>query len=256
MAEAFRRPDLFNFKMYRGLVVDNADPAMIRRARVTIDGLYPTGSNSSLPWVGALTDSPKSFNAPEIGDELCVIFPYDDIYHPFYLGYWNSGTTGNAYLQADYPNTFGFIYANLKARFNKNTKIGEIVHGSGSSLAIDADGNLIITGAKDFTSNPAGKFTVESGDDISFTSGGRFTASSTGDMMFTTEGNLVLSGSGGSTFGSSDAETMILGEVINLGEGGSPVALVGISTVIGSGNLGAPVISQILTGSSTVLAAP
>lgn len=257
MAEHFKRVDKWNFKFYRGVVVANNDPTKIKRVRVTIDGIFPTGSNTLLPWVAAFTDSPKSLNVPEVGDEVCVIFPFDDIYHPFYLGYWNTGTTGQSYLQADYPNTFGFIYANLKARFNKSTKIGEIVHSSGSSIAVDADGNLVVTGAKDITHNAAGKLNLVSGGDLNITSGGKVNISATGDMTFTATGNLVLSGTSGTKIGSDSSITQVLGTVVQLGgPGGSPVALVGSSMVMGVGNLGAPVISQILTGSSKVTAVP
>ena len=128
MSEHFRRPELWNWKYYRAKVVDNKDPLKIGRARVTIDGIYPEGKNDLLPWVSRLTDNLKTFEAPEVGDELCVIFPFDDVYHPFYIGHWSTGTKGIEYLQDDYPNTFGFVYENLKARFNKKTKVGQIVH--------------------------------------------------------------------------------------------------------------------------------
>lgn len=223
MAEHFRRPELWNWKYYRGVVVANSDPTKIKRVKVTIEGIFPAGNNALLPWVGALTDSPKSVNVPEVGDEVCVIFPFDDVYHPFYLGYWNTGTTGNAYLQDDYPNTFGFVYSNLKARFNKSTKIGEIVHSTGSKITVDATGNLVLTGANDIT--------------------------------VTCSGKLIMSGTGGTTVGSASSQTIVNGQIVMLGgEGGNPVALVGVSMVSGTGNQGAPVISQILTGASKVMA--
>lgn len=272
LSENFKKPELWNWKIYRGVVVDNADPTKIKRARVTIDGIYPEGSNDSLPWVAAMTDNPKSLNAPEIGDELAVIFPYDDVYHPFYLGYWNPGTSGKAYLQDDYPNTFGFIYDNLKARFNKNTKIGEMVHSSGSGIAVDADGNLVLTGAKDVTATVAGKVDVNATSDITINASAKLTANvvgdmelnvakltvnSDGDVIISSNGMATFSGTGGTTIGSGGAHTTVLGSLVTLGgQGGNPVALVGVSLVIGPGNMGGSVISQILTGSSIVMAAP
>lgn len=273
LAEQFRRPELFNWRFYRGKVVANNDPKKIKRVKVSVEGIFPEGNNDNLPWVGAYTDSPKSVNVPEVGDELIIIFPFDDIYHPFYMGHWNTGTTGQAYLQDDYPNTFGFVYNNLKARFNKNTKIGEIIHSSGSGLAVDADGNLVLTGAKNITQTAGGKFNVSSASDFDIASGGKLnvsstqdmsfmssaklTMTSTGNMKFTSQAMFEASGTGGTTIGSMSSPTIINGATVNIGgQGGTPVALVATSMVVGLGNLGFPVVSQILSGSSKVLAAP
>lgn len=248
LTEHFKKPELWNWKMYRAVVLNNEDPTKIKRVKVAIDGIFPAESVGGLPWVTALLDSPKTVNVPEVGDELCVIFPFDDVYHPVYIGYWNTGTTGQSYLQDDYPNTFGFIYANLKARFNKSTKIGEIVHGTGTSIAIDASGNITITGKK---------LTLNNSDEVEIISSGNVTISSSGDMNLTATGMFVGKGTGGTTIGDAGSVTTVLGSMVNLGKvGGSPVALVGVSLVQGIGNAGFPVFSQILTGSSTVFASP
>jgi hypothetical protein len=51
----------------------------------------------------------------------------------------------------------------------------------------------------------------------------------------------------------SDGITTVKGQLLMLNEGSAPIALVGISQVIGLGNLGVPVVSQIITGSTTIL---
>jgi hypothetical protein len=72
---------------------------------------------------------------------------------------------------------------------------------------------------------------------------------SLGAFAFKSKAAMELAGIGGTKVGTGASVTDILGSIVNLGGGGLPVAKVG-SQSIGVGNLGAPVISVIVDGST------
>ena len=69
-----------------------------------------------------------------------------------------------------------------------------------------------------------------------------------------TDGQTVVKGTGGTNVGDSGSPTMVDGQTVALAGGGAPIARIG-DMVIGTGNLGAPVISQIIQGSPKVTSA-
>lgn len=75
----------------------------------------------------------------------------------------------------------------------------------------------------------------------------------TGSFSLAADGEFQLGGKSMTQLGDPGSITNILGSLVQLGGGGTPVAKVG-STAIGQGNLGAPVISTIIVGSSKVFA--
>ena len=67
------------------------------------------------------------------------------------------------------------------------------------------------------------------------------------------DGNATFSGKGGTILGDSGSQTAVDGSLVLLAGGGSAVALLG-SQCMGTGNLGVPVVSNIVEGSSKVFA--
>jgi hypothetical protein len=145
------------------------------RVKVHLPGLWD-GDPLASPWVyphnnamlGGRPDS-SSFAVPEMASELTVEFPTDDIYHPFYTGYWQSAIThqvGAGYkmgsidgdeatdrnpalqlippglmFNRNYPETFGMRTKNNDyMMLDKEDQIG-VIHMS--------DGSYIINNAKE-----------------------------------------------------------------------------------------------------------
>lgn len=245
-------------KPHKGIVVDNEDPKKLGRVKVQISGLLPF-EKDDLPWCNTLYD-PSKFDVPEIGDELYIIFPYQSIYFPFALGYWHSESNTNIDLQDDYPNTFGISKQGFVIKYNKKEQNGKIEHPSGSEAEIDKDGNLTLTLSKDLVLGLMGKAEVQASGDITFTTDGAltFTAQSDvtvntqGNFVFNSEGNATFSGKGGTTIGDSSSPTQIQGATVAIAGGSlGPVAALG-SKSISTGNLGAPVLSTVIQGSTKV----
>lgn len=136
---------------HKGIIVDNNDPKKLGRVKVTITGLLED-SIEMLPWVAPLnpfglggSNNGSSFSVPEIGSELIVIFPYEEIYFPFYIGYWQSSATHQTDFDEDYPETYGFKdnTGNI-LKINKDQQYAEIEHSSGAKIKIDNEGSLFI----------------------------------------------------------------------------------------------------------------
>lgn len=81
--------------MYRGVVIDNADPQRIGRCIVTVPGVLPEDGG---PWaipiggMGAGSAQHGIYAVPNVGADVAVWFEQGDPDHPFYMG-GNPGTT-------------------------------------------------------------------------------------------------------------------------------------------------------------------
>lgn len=222
-------------RFHKGIVVDNKDPELLGRVKCTVVRMFE--DVEKLPWVFP-KNSPTKFDIPKLGEELIIVFPFENIYAPFHDGYWHTLDNHNDYFDDDYPDASGFFKNNLKGKFNDKTKKGELEHSSGTKLDIDDAGTLTLSIAKDLNLVIEGKYTV----------------SSKGDISFSSDAKVSFIGKGGTEIGDSGSVTDIKGSIINLAGGGLGVALLS-SECIGVGNLGGPVISNIVEGSSKVFAA-
>lgn len=104
--------------------------------------------------------------------------------------------------------------------YTVETKSGSIKEKSGKDIEMEAKANI--------KEKAGANYTVESGGNVTIKSGG----------------NVEIKGGG---------IAMIKASMVMLAAGGVPAAGVGISQCMGIGNLGAPVMSQIISGSATVL---
>lgn len=141
-------------KMHKATVVYNTDPKKLGRVKCTIEDLFVDTSNGykALPWVYPISPSVFGgkntfgfFSVPQVGTELTVIFPYNDINFPFYVGYWQSSKTHPTDFDSAYPNEYGFkdpkgnIY-----KVNILTGVVDFTHFSGTHIHIAANGNVDI----------------------------------------------------------------------------------------------------------------
>lgn len=202
------------------------------------------GTKEELPWILPHDSSPVKFDVPKIGAELIIEFPYEDIYSPFYTGYWHNEANHDAYFDDNYPKTFGFKKDNLRAKFNDETKLGEIVHSSGKKIELKDDGSVTLT-LQDLVALLGGKLEVTATGEVKITSTGNVTVEGDGQGKF--------AGKGGTDVGDAGGSTNVKGSTVMLAGGGVGVAVLG-SQCIGTGNLGGPVVSNIIEGSSKVFA--
>ena len=139
-------------KPYRGIVMDNNDPLKLGRVKIRIEGLID-GATEYLPWcypfntsfIGGNSSS-GVFAVPEVNSIMVVEFPYDDIYSPFYVGYWESSNTHTTAMDGDYPNSYGLKDSvGNKIIINKTSQTLEVTHSSGTVIKITQNGDIELT---------------------------------------------------------------------------------------------------------------
>jgi hypothetical protein len=137
---------------HKGIVKDNNDPLKLGRVRCVVSDMFDETDFTLLPWISPWKDSflggsltSEKFDVPEIDSELVIEFPFDDVYFPFYTGYWASKTTHNQIFDVDYPDTYG--WADSKGNsllINKKTGVVKFTHNAGTTIIIDATGKVTI----------------------------------------------------------------------------------------------------------------
>ena len=238
-------------RFHKGIVVDNEDPEKLGRIKCTVKRMFE--DKDKLPWVFPKNESPVKFEVPKIGAELVIVFPFKNIYSPFYDGYWHNKDNHNDYFDDDYPDTSGFFKENLKGKFNDKSKEGEVEHSSGTKAAIADDGTVTVEIAKDLAITIEGKYDVSATGDITFATDAKISFVGKGGLEYTTDGNAVFSGKGGTDIGDGGSATNVKGTMVNLAGGGAGIALLG-GQVISVGNLGSPAVGNIVEGSSKAFA--
>lgn len=95
--------------------------------------------------LGGGTNS-SSFSVPEIGSEVFVEFPYQDIYSGFYSYYLQSAKTHQGFLDEDYPNSYGFRDSGgTQLKIDKAKQFLEFIHASGAQFYIDNTSTITLT---------------------------------------------------------------------------------------------------------------
>lgn len=189
---------------HKAIVLDNIDSLKLGRVKVSISGLIEETDTTKLPWVyprnnyglGGKSDS-SSFSVPEIGSELVVQFPFDDIYSGFYVGYWQSSTTHQTDFDVDYPETYGHrdSKGNI-VKVNKSTGDVEIKHFSGTKIIVKNNGDIELIAIGQVTNTISGNQVESIGGNLTETVSGNSDETITGKKTIT--GNLVeVDGMGG-----------------------------------------------------------
>lgn len=146
----------------RAVVKDNNDPDKRCGIKVVIkDFIEDPISIDDLPWyyplnsygLGGRVDL-SSMTIPEIGTEVIIVFPYNDIYFGFYTATWQSDTTHQAEpFDESYPESYGWIDSLVQwLKVNKEEQYTELyrrIDGTGSRwsnelIRVDKEGNLWI----------------------------------------------------------------------------------------------------------------
>ena len=132
---------------------DNDDPKKLGRVKCYIKTIFE-GNSDNFPWCfprsnagfGGAPDS-SGLEVPEIGNELILTFPKNDVYFQVYVGYWQSEKTHQGLLfDDDYPDSYGQVNSFVSwVRGNKATGAIEYFNKLGSLIQIDEDGNLRIS---------------------------------------------------------------------------------------------------------------
>ena len=121
---------------------------------------------------------------------------------------------------------------------------GDIKESSAKDTAIDAGGKASFKAKSDLELASQANLKQESTGNMNVKSGGNWNVQIQGNAMIKAGSNAIIEANG---------IAQLKGNLNIIGNGALPVAVAGISICIGVGNLGAPVVSNILTGSSTVL---
>lgn len=123
---------------------------------------------------------------------------------------------------------------------------------SENKLTIDSKGAMDILAAEDKTETIGGNETKSVQGNADNTVAGNLSITVTGNATVEADGNVVLKGTGQTEVGDSSSPTNVQGNTVQLAGGGPGVARIG-DRAIGVGNLGAPVTSTIIAGSSKTL---
>jgi hypothetical protein len=129
-----------------------------------------------------------------------------------------------------------------------------------NELTIKSLGKTIFDTAEDRTDTVGGNLTVTVTGDANITADGNVTVSTPGNATVSAAGNATISadgnaefkGTGGTNVGDAGSTTQVKGSQVMLAGGGPGVARLG-DRAFGIGNLGAPVSSTIIQGSTKVL---
>lgn len=132
----------------------------------------------------------------------------------------------------------------------KNKKIdmvssGEFSAKSSKKMNLQTDDQLNVQSKADASITSDANMKMESKGNMSQKSGGTWQVNVTGNVNIKSGANVMIEGG---------TIAQIKGTTTLLGEGSAPVGVAGVSISIGTGNLGAPVVSTLMTGSATVLA--
>lgn len=168
-----------------------------------------------------------------------------------------SGSTGDIEI-----NTHGSDgTADLRAKFTKADKKMEfyaqnnkVIYDSTGVSIVDKNNNEFKFTSAGMNMKSVDKMTIQSTGDSTLKSDAKVTVQGTGGVDIKSDGSVAVQGTGGTNLGSGSSATQVQGQTVGLAGGGLGVSRVG-DQVIGTGNLGAPVISTIVQGSTKVTSA-
>lgn len=176
---------------YLGMVEDNNDPKKLGRLKVRISP-YMDFDSENLPWacptLGTHGNSSNAggLNIPEIGSQVRVYFPNQDLTAPYYMGAELNELNRTTFFDEDYPHAYG--YKDSTGNFIKVDKAKDTVqiqHSSSSNLRVAPDGSMQVAlsngayftfsnsnsfelsiGSVVITGSPNGAITIKANDTI------------------------------------------------------------------------------------------
>ena len=110
---------------------------------------------------------------------------------------------------------------------------------------------ILLNAIKDLVANVEAKMTITSKQDVSINSDAKVEVIGAGGVDVKSDGSVKIEGTGSTDVGSGASVTNVNGSMVMLAGGGAPIARLG-DMAVGTGNMGGPVISNIVQGSSKV----
>ena len=145
-----------------GTVVDNNDPEMLGRIKVSIPGIME-GTTDQLPWVRRKNDTAfcgddaELFDVPAVGSVVEVKWNYDK-QTPMYSGAPNSKKHTSKVFTNNYPHEGGIRFGKCVIKMDKATNLMTINNGSCfiqldplGNITMTCQGNMNLTSARDLT---------------------------------------------------------------------------------------------------------
>jgi len=138
-------------RLWVGVVVDVQDPQRLGRVRVRVPGLldgldeYPWAHPLHPPGLGGDGQS-GWFSVPELQSQVLVVFPYEDIYVPFYIGTPQFTSTHQTLFDTNYPERYGWTDGKGNHWYvDKATGEYRFVHQSGTQISVDSAGSVVVS---------------------------------------------------------------------------------------------------------------
>lgn len=240
---------------------------------LTGDSEFSEPATPSFPLAGQ--NGEGFFWVPQVGDQIEVeINSADETPDPKYIrGIYSSEDEIPEEFKTNYPFRMGWRtrVGHILYFDNKEDALAvKLMHKIGTGFEWDKDGNEIKNIVKNLVETIKGEVIREVKGQVMETFkaevkrqfDAKVSEKYKNDLIQDIQGAAKImakaaaefKGTAGTKIGSGASVTDILGSMVNLGGGGLPVAKVG-SQCIGVGNLGAPVVSNIVDGSTTVFTA-
>lgn len=216
-----------------GIVVDNNDPDKRQRIRVQVPNLLESQNTEDLPWFAPRHISPYGIGddfgvirIPRVGSRVYVSFQDGDGSFGEYLAdVVTSAVTPPAEMLTNYPNRIGFFTpVGDIAYLDLSTKEMMLRRASGTSIKIDADGNVTMVVAGNFTQTVKGDYNLIVEGDAGVVTKGDHTNMVSGDLGTIIQGSQTTTVSGSQTNNVSGSRTVTcsseshVGKITNLGD--------------------------------------
>lgn len=279
-------------EVHNAIVTRNTDPdagtalrgGVFFEAKSIFDGEYPIPALPMFQFASA--KGAGFFHVPKVGDEIEVEIDVDDVTLPeprWRCMIYSDAADIDPIFKNHYPFTMGwktnsghyFLFDDFEGE-----EMIKLFHKIGTYLEVNKEGSWLEHIVKDKIINIVKNLTVTVGGDETSTVTGKSEKTVTGLFTVTAEGKITLNtqaamdlladaalkvaGKGGTTVGDSSANTTVEGTQLEVNApttifnsstvqagGATPVARLG-DQCIGTGNLGAPVVSTIIQGSAVL----
>ena len=185
---------------YLGTVEDNKDPE--KRGRVKVYAApYENMTTEELPWACRQGDphgnSPDNagLNVPEIGSQVRIYFPNQDMTAPYYTGAELNDINRSTFFDENYPNTYG--YKDSKGNFMKINKEKETIHlqhSSTSNVKVSPEGSMQVelSNGSYFSFQNTNSFDLNLKNVIIYVGGGDLTIEATSSVTVKTNSFNVI----------------------------------------------------------------
>jgi len=233
IGEHIKKPNLLSVP-HMGTVVDNMDPKKLGRVKCTIPTIMD-GAPDKLPWIypmapiglgGSLESC--TFSVPEMDSRLTIVFPFDDVHAPFYIGYWRSEKTqphetfDESEEGAKYPEIYGHI--NSKGDWfliAKDQEWMKAYHHTGTFIKVDKYGDVYIEQVRDMYMENARDIFIENGRDIQIGNGRDIVLSNGNDIDIVNGNNITINNGTDINIDTGGNVTINVGGNVDLTAGGN-----------------------------------